>query len=103
MWTRCGDNGESKVERRKGKRIENANDGEDNDVRNLARHMTFVTQVHYDAMLRMMKYVDDTSDRGLVLNLTRKWNGSKEHEFIIRGGIHKKISALEKIVKKVPT
>ena len=81
LWTRCGDNGESKVERRKGKRIENANDGEDNDVRNLARHMTFVTQVHYDAMLRMMKYVDDTSDRGLVLNPTRKWDGNKEHEF----------------------
>jgi hypothetical protein len=24
-------------------------------VRNLARHMTFVTQVHYDAMLRMIR------------------------------------------------
>jgi hypothetical protein len=56
-----------------------------NAVRNLARHMTCATQVHYDAMLRMMKYVDDTSDRGLVLNPTRKWNGSKEHEFIISG------------------
>jgi hypothetical protein len=56
-----------------------------NDVRDLARHMKCATQVHYDALLRMMKYVDDTSDRGLVLNLTRKWNGSKEHEFIISG------------------
>ncbi len=54
-----------------------------NAVRDLARHMT--TQVHYDAMLRMMKYVDDTSDRGLVLNPTRKWDGNKEHEFIISG------------------
>jgi len=36
-------------------------------------------------MLRMMKYVDDTSDRGLVLNPTRKWDGNKEHEFIISG------------------
>ena len=34
--------------------------------------MTSVAQVHYDAMLRMMKYVDDTSDRGLVLNPMRK-------------------------------
>jgi hypothetical protein len=47
--------------------------------------MTCATQVHYDAMLRVMKYVDDMSDRGCVLNLTRKWNGSKEHEFIISG------------------
>jgi len=36
-------------------------------------------------MLRMMKYVDDTSDRGLVLNPTRKWDGNKEHNFIICG------------------
>ena len=56
-----------------------------NAVCNLARHMTRTTQVHYDAMLRMMKYVDDTSDRGLVLNPTQKWNGNKEHEFIISG------------------
>jgi hypothetical protein len=34
-----------------------------NTVCNLARHMTRATQVHYDAMLRMMKYVNDTSER----------------------------------------
>jgi hypothetical protein len=56
-----------------------------NAVHSLARHMTLAMQVHYDAMLRMMKYVDDTSDRGVALNLTQKWNGSKEHEFIISG------------------
>ncbi len=56
-----------------------------NAVRNLARHMTCAMQVHYDIMLRMMKYVDDTSDRGLVLNPMQKWNGNKEHEFIISG------------------
>jgi hypothetical protein len=39
-----------------------------NVVRNLVRHMMSATQVHYEAMLRMMKYIDDTSDRGLVLN-----------------------------------
>ncbi len=47
--------------------------------------MTKATQVHYDAMLRMMKYVDDTSDRGLVLNPTRKWDRNKEHKFVISG------------------
>ncbi len=52
-------------------------------VPNLARHMMSATQVHYEAMLRMMKYVDDTSDRGLVLNPTRKWDGNKEYKFII--------------------
>jgi len=36
-------------------------------------------------MWRTMKYVDDTSDRGLVLNPTRKWDGNKEHEVIISG------------------
>ena len=56
-----------------------------NAVRNLARHMMYSTQVHYEAMSRIMKYVNDTSDRGLVLNPTRKWNRSMEHEFIISG------------------
>jgi hypothetical protein len=56
-----------------------------NAVCNLARHMTLAMQMHYDKMLRVMKYVNDTSDRGLVLNLTQKWNGSKEHEFVING------------------
>ena len=54
-------------------------------VHNLARHMTRATQVHYDAMLRMMKYVYDTSERGLVLNPMQKWDENKEHEFIISG------------------
>jgi hypothetical protein len=56
-----------------------------NAVRDLARHMTSATQVHYDAILSIMKNVDDTSDRGFVLNPTRKWDGNKEHEFIISG------------------
>jgi hypothetical protein len=50
-----------------------------------ARHMTCATQVHYDAMLRMMKYVYNTMERGLVLNPTQNWDGSKEHKFIISG------------------
>jgi hypothetical protein len=45
-----------------------------NTVCDLARHMTSAMQVHMDAMLRLMKYVDDTRDRGLVLNPTQKWD-----------------------------
>jgi hypothetical protein len=33
-----------------------------NAVCNLERHMTLATQVHYDAMLRIVKYVDDMCD-----------------------------------------
>ncbi len=65
-----------------------------NAVCNLARHMTVVTQVHFDAMLRMMKYINDTNDRGLVLNLMHKWNRRKDHEFIISGGV---IPTIQKI------
>jgi hypothetical protein len=56
-----------------------------NAVCDLARHMTSAMQVHMDSMLRLMKYIDNTRDRGLVLNPTRKWDGSKDHEFIISG------------------
>ncbi len=52
-------------------------------VHDLVRHMTSATQVHVDAMLRLMKCVDDTRDRGLVLNPMQKWNGSKDHQVII--------------------
>ncbi len=41
-----------------------------NTVCDLVRHMNRVMQVHMNAMLRLMKYVDDTRDRGLVLNPT---------------------------------
>jgi hypothetical protein len=54
-------------------------------VCDLARHMTSATQVHMDTILRLMKYVDDTCDRGLVLNRMQKWDGSIDHEFIIHG------------------
>jgi hypothetical protein len=54
-----------------------------NAVCDLARHMTSSTQVHMDAMLRLMKYVNDTSNRGLVLNSMQKWDGGEDHEFII--------------------
>jgi hypothetical protein len=45
--------------------------------------MTSAMQVHMGAMLRFMKYVDDTRDRGLVPNPMQKWDGSINHEFII--------------------
>jgi hypothetical protein len=41
------------------------------EVHDLARHMTSAPQVHLNAMLRLMKYVSDTKERGLVLNPTR--------------------------------
>jgi hypothetical protein len=41
-----------------------------NAVRDLVRQMTSATQVHMDAMLRLMKYVDNTKDSGLVLKST---------------------------------
>ncbi len=49
-------------------------------VRDLARRMSAATRVHWDAMFCMMKYAC-----GLPLNPTRKWDGSKDHEFVISG------------------
>ncbi len=54
-----------------------------NAVCDLARHMTSAAEVHMDAMLRLIKYVDNTGDRSLVLNPMQKGEGSKDHEFII--------------------
>jgi hypothetical protein len=54
-------------------------------VHDLGRHMGLATTTHWDAMARMMKYVSDTKERGLTLNPTQKWDGSKEHKFIING------------------
>ncbi len=39
-----------------------------NAVRDLAKHMTSATQVHMDAMLRLMKYVDNTRDMGRTVS-----------------------------------
>jgi hypothetical protein len=54
-------------------------------VRDLARHMGATTKVHWDAMFCMMKHFCDTKERGLTLNPTQKWDGSKNHEFVISG------------------
>ncbi len=42
-------------------------------------------QVHYDAMLRVMKYCVDACDRGLVLEPDTTWDGSKDFAFTISG------------------
>ena len=44
-----------------------------NSVRDLARHMKGPTQVHFDAMLRVMKYCVDTPERGLTLKPDGNW------------------------------
>jgi hypothetical protein len=54
-------------------------------VQNLARHMGSAKKLHLDAMFRMMKYVSNMNERGLTLNPTQKWDGSKDHKFIING------------------
>ena len=41
-------------------------------VRDLARQMGTATRVHWDAMFCMMKYVCDTKERGLTVNLMQK-------------------------------
>jgi hypothetical protein len=47
--------------------------------------MGSATKLHLDAMFRMMKYISNTNERGLTLNPTRKWEGSKDLKFIING------------------
>lgn len=56
-----------------------------NAVRDLARHMKAPSQVHYDAMLRVMKYCVETPNRGLTLKPEGKWDGSRDFLFTISG------------------
>jgi hypothetical protein len=46
-----------------------------NSVRDLARHMTCAIQVHMDAMLKLMKYINDTSEKrfGIKPNVKVGW------------------------------
>ena len=46
-----------------------------NAVRELSRRMSKCNQAHMKAMLRAMKYCQDTKDQGWVIKPTRKWNG----------------------------
>jgi hypothetical protein len=40
---------------------------------------------HVKAMHRTMKYCTGTSERGLLLKPTCKWDGNPAHEFVITG------------------
>jgi len=56
-----------------------------NAVRDLARHMKSPTQVHYNAMLRVMKYCVETPNRGLTLEPEGEWDGSNKYLFTVSG------------------
>ncbi len=40
-------------------------------------------QEHYKTMLCVLKYSVDTFEQGLVLEPNRKWDGSRNHKFVI--------------------
>ncbi len=54
-------------------------------VRDLVRHMTGGDDTHMQAMLRCVQYMKCTKDAGLLLKLTRKWNGTNQFQFKIKG------------------
>ena len=54
-------------------------------VRDLARHMSRGDKTHMQAMLRCMQYLTCTKDAGLLLKPTRKWDGTNDFQFKIRG------------------
>lgn len=56
-----------------------------NAVRDCSRHMKEPTQVHFDAMIRIMKYCVDTPERGLTIEPNGKWDGSRQYQFVISG------------------
>ncbi len=55
-------------------------------VRDLAQYMMHGNSKMLDTMYRCMRYVLCTKDAGLLLKPSRKWDGSNEHQFRIRGG-----------------
>ncbi len=56
-----------------------------NAVRELSRYMSGASPAHVKAMHRTMKYCIGTSERGLLLKPTCKWDGNPAHEFVITG------------------
>jgi hypothetical protein len=42
-------------------------------------------QDHYKAMLHVLKYSVDTAEQGIVIKPNRKWDGSQNHDFFVRG------------------
>ena len=47
--------------------------------------MKKLTQVHFDAMLWVMKYCVDTPKHGLMLKPKGRWDGSKNYHFAFSG------------------
>ena len=47
--------------------------------------MKELTQVHFDAMLWVMKYCMDMPKHGLTLKPKGRWDGSKNYHFVISG------------------
>jgi hypothetical protein len=56
-----------------------------NSVRELSRFMTAAVPKHLKAMLRVLKFVVCTADRGLILQPTGHWNGDPNFVFVISG------------------
>ena len=52
-----------------------------NSVRELSRFMSGASKAHLKAMLRLMKYVVCTPERGWFLNPQTRWNGKDDNEF----------------------
>jgi hypothetical protein len=56
-----------------------------NALQGLSHHMYKARQDHFKAMLCVLKYSLDTVEQELVLKPNRKWDGSQNHKFVIRG------------------
>jgi hypothetical protein len=54
-------------------------------VRDLASHMTCGDETHMQAMMRCMQYLKCTEDARLLLKTTRKWDGTNQFQFKIKG------------------
>ncbi len=46
-----------------------------NIVRELSRFVSKLTTVHLKAMKRVMKYMVDTRERGMLIKLDSRWDG----------------------------
>jgi hypothetical protein len=58
-----------------------------NAVREVSRYLQTPTQVHFDAMTRIMEFCLSTADRGRIIAPVDGWNGSKEFEFTVSGAL----------------
>ena len=56
-----------------------------NTVRELTRAVTGPSMMHYNAMLRLMKYCVDTPKKGWMLKPKRTWDGKSKFMFQISG------------------